>query len=333
MEPMIQARTLTGYSVVARRHGLNPYDLMREVGLDAGLLVNPAERMSATAACKLLEISAERSACETFALEMAELREKFDVGAIGLLLAHKRTLREALTTAVHYRHLLNDALGLYLETNNDIVTIREDVICDAPIQTRQATELAVGMMDRVCRALLGQSWKPRSVNFMHSAPGDLRFQRRFFDCPVLYESDFNGIVCGAADLDLPNTAAEPELVQYAESLVVPLDTHRPGSIVLEVRKTIYLLLPLGQASIKDVARALHLSTRTMQRRLKEVDYDFASLLVNVRHNLAVRYLVNARHPIGRIAELLGFSSQASFTRWFIAHFGMTPRAWRMAQSK
>lgn len=333
MEPMIQARTLTGYFEVARRHGLNPFDLMGEVGLDTGLLANPAGRMSATATCKLLEISAERSECVTFALEMAELRQKFDVGAVGLLLAHKRTLREALMTAVHYRHLLNDALGLYLETNGDIVTIREDVICDAPAQTRQATELAVGVLARICHALLGQNWKPRSINFTHSGPSDLRFQRRFFGCPVLYESDFNGIVCGAADLDLPNTAAEAELVQYAESLAAPLNTQRPVSIVLEVRKTIYLLLPLGQASIKDVARALNLSTRTMQRRLKEMDSDFARLLVSVRHDLAVRYLANARHPIGRIAELLGFSSQASFTRWFIAHFGMTPRAWRTAQSK
>ena len=36
--------------------------------------------------------------------------------------------------------------------------------------------------------------------------------------------------------------------------------------------------------------------------------------------------------IGRVAALLGYTRQASFTRWFVAHFGMTPRAWRDAQT-
>ena len=40
METMVRATMLTGYFQVARRHGLNPLDLLREVGLDAGLLVN-----------------------------------------------------------------------------------------------------------------------------------------------------------------------------------------------------------------------------------------------------------------------------------------------------
>jgi AraC-like DNA-binding protein len=328
METMIRAATLTGYFQVARRHGLNPLELMRQVELDTASLLHPDQRIPVSSACRLLEISAQRSGCSTFGLEMAELRQKFDVGAVGLLLAHKRTLREALMTAVQYRHLLNDALGLYVESGGNVVSIREEVIPDAPTQTRQATELAVAIMARICRALLGQNWKPRSVNFTHPAPCDIGPHRRFFGCPVRFNSDFNGIVCTAADLDLPNPAADPELVRYAESLATPMNVACPDSIMQEVRKAIYLLLPLGQASIKEVAGMLHLSTRTLQRQLNALESDFATLLTNVRHDLAIRYLVAGRHPIGRVAELLAFSRQASFTRWFIAQFGMTPRAWR-----
>ena len=46
---------------------------------------------------------------------------------------------------------------------------------------------------------------------------------------------------------------------------------------------------------------------------------------------ALRYLGNWQYPIGRVASQLGYGRHGSFTRWFIAHFGMTPRAWRDAQ--
>lgn len=332
METLIRSTTLTGYFRVARQHGLDPLVQVAEVGLDAALLAHPDHRIPVSAACRLLEISAERAACPTFGLEMAALRQKHDVGTIGLLLAHKRTLREALLTAAQYRHLLNDALGLYIETGVDLVTIREEVISGVTGQPRQATELAVGVLARICRALLGQHWKPRSVNFTHPAPADRRFHRRFFDCQVNFDSDFNGIVCTAADLDFPNPAADPELVRYAENLALPSQAAGPASLVLDVRRTVYLLLPLEQTSIEQVARHLHLSTRSLQRQLHVAGAEFSGLLADVRHELAVRYLSNARYPIGRVATLLGYSRQASFTRWFIARFGMTPSAWRRNQT-
>jgi len=330
METMVRATMLTGYFQVARRHGLNPLDLLREVGLDAGLLVHPEQRMSALAGCKLLEISADRSDCVTFALEMAALRQAQDLGAVGLILAHRRTLRDTLRTAVQYRHLLNDALGIYLESGGNMEAIRVEVISGAPTQIRQATELALGVVARIGGALLGPHWQPHSVNFAHAAPADTRLHCRFFGCPVQFDSDFNGIICPANVLDLPNPAADPDMVRYAESLVMPLNSASPVSIVLEVSKMLYLLLPLGQASLPDVARALHLSSRTLQRQLQARGFDFASVLTEVRHHRAVQYLAYTRHSIGRVAELLGFSRQASFTRWFIVRFGMTPSAWRAA---
>ncbi|MDN0076937.1 AraC family transcriptional regulator [Crenobacter sp. SG2303] len=328
METMIQAATLTGYFQVAFKHGINSLELLRQVGIDAVLLTSPEHRLPVTAVCELLERSAAVSGCTTFGLEMAELRQKRDVGAIGLLLAHKRTLREALLAAQQYRHLLNDALGLYIENAGDTVVIREEIISDAPHRARQATELAVGVLTKIFRALLGPNWHPRSVNFTHPEPADSRMHRSFFACPVHFSSEFNGIVCNAADLDAPNPAADLALVRYAESLAAPLNAASPDSLVADVRKAVYLLLPLEQANIDKVAQHLHMSTRTLQRRLDDLDVDFSAVLAGVRHELAVRYLSNPRFSLGRIAALLGYARQASFTRWFSARFGMTPRAWR-----
>ncbi|MBA5635929.1 AraC family transcriptional regulator [Duganella sp. LX20W] len=328
METLIRASTLTGYLEVASRHKLNALALLAEVGITAAQVGDQEQRVPLAAVCRLLELSAERSGCATFGLEMAALRQRRDVGPIGLLMSHARTLRESLLTAERYHHLLNDALAIHIETVDDTVLIREEIIAGAGVQTRQATELAVGVLSRICRVLLGEGWRPKSVNFTHAGPADASFHRRYFGCGVHFGREFNGIVCVAADLDAPNPAADQALVRYAESLAAPLNAADHESIVFEVRRAIYLLLPLNEATVDGVAVKLRLSGRSLQRHLREHGTEFIDLLSDVRHELAVRYLGNPRFPIGRIAALLGYTRQASFTRWFISRFGKPPSAWR-----
>ncbi|CAM2162904.1 HTH-type transcriptional regulator VirS [Paraburkholderia sacchari] len=333
METMLRTGAMSGYFDVARRAGLNPVELAQEAGIDAAALANPDGRIPVAAACRVLELTAEKASCPTIGLQMAETRQKFGTGLINVLLAHKRTLREVLLAAAEYRHLLNEALAIYVEDAGETVTIREELVVDPGIPTNQAIELTVGALARHASALLGSRWKPRSVHFVHQGPADLTFHRRFFGCPLQFGSDFNGLVCTAADLDYPNPAADPELVRYAESLADSLKAAGVDSVALEARKAIYLLLPLEQATAERVAAHLHLSVRTMQRHLGLADTSFTRLIEEVRSELAVRYMNNPRYPIGRVSVLLGYSQQGSFTNWFSARFGMTPRDWRNSRLK
>jgi AraC-like DNA-binding protein len=333
MDTMLRSVAMSGYFDVTRRLGLNPVELAQQVGIDPAALANPDDRVSAAACCRLLELTAEKSLCPAFALKMAETRQKFGSGVVNVLLAHKRTLREVLLAAAEFRHLLNEALAVYVEDAGETVTIREELAVAPGTPTTQAIELTVGILARHSSALLGNFWKPRAVHFTHPGPADLTFHRRFFGCPLEFGSDFNGFVCAAADLDYPNPAADPELVRYAESLATPLNVMGANSTALEVRKAIYLLLPLEQATVELVARHLRLSIRTMQRQLGLADTSFSALVEEVRRELAVRYMSNPRYPIGRVAALLGYNQQGSFTNWFTSRFGMTPRDWRNGQAK
>ncbi|BAN26578.1 helix-turn-helix AraC domain protein [Caballeronia insecticola] len=330
---MLRSVAMSGFFDVARGLGLNPVELVDEVGIDPVALANPDARVSAAACCRLLELAAEKASCPTFALRMAETRQTFGTGVINVLLAHKRTLRDVLLAAAEFRHLLNEALAVYIEDVGETVTIREELVVDPGTPTHQAIELAVGVLARHSSALLGSHWKPRAVHFTHRGPANLTFHRRFFACPLEFGSDFNGLVCAAAELDFLNPAADPELVRYAESLATPLNASATNSIALEVRKAIYLLLPVEHATVDLVARHLRLSVRTMQRQLGTANTSFSELVEEVRRELAVRYMSNPLYPIGRVAALLGYNQQGSFTNWFTSRFGMTPRDWRQQRAK
>src|SRR5512145_995813 len=158
MTALARAATLTNYLEVARHLGLNAHSLMAQVGLNASMLGAPDQRIPVSAAVALLEESARISSCETFGLRMAELRQLSDFGEISLLLSHQRTLRDALQVIVQYRHLMNDSLAIFIEEAGKTVIIREEIVSDYPGHSRQATELAIGVMHRFCAALLGAHW-------------------------------------------------------------------------------------------------------------------------------------------------------------------------------
>src|SRR5262249_6171796 len=222
----------------------------------------------------------------------------------------------------------NEALIVHIEDANDLVIIREELVGDSNLAGRQSYELAVGTVFRMFLALLGERWQPESVHFTHAAPPDQSVHRRLFGLNVRFDSDFNGVVCSAADLDQPNPGADPVMASYARQFLETLPKAELGTATLDARKAIYLSLPLGRASIAQIAIGLGLNVRTLQRRLDVEKTCFSDVVNEVRRDLVVRYLANKTYSMLEVAEMLGYSQLSSFTRWFAAEFGEPPTQWR-----
>jgi len=324
----MRAAALTNYIGVARDLGLNPYKLLRNAGIDANSLANPDIRLPAEAVVSLLEDSARLSGRSDFGLRMAEARRLTDFGAISLLIMHQPTLRDVLTTLTRHLNMLNESLAMHVVDNGELAIIKEELAVDVPGSKSQCVELIVGAMYGLLKDLLGEDWRPLSVHFTHAAPADLATHRRFLKGDLEFESSFNGIVLPVSDLQKPNRAGNPALAQYAQQYLDTMHPDAPKSMINEARKAIYLLLPLGTASVARVARAVGLHERTLQRRLAADGFEFSDLVKEARRDLALRYISDKRHSITRISETLGYGQLSSFTRWFSAEFGMSPAEWR-----
>jgi AraC-like DNA-binding protein len=328
MTKLVRAAVLTNYLEVTQYLGFNPREVLAGVGLSRAQLMAPETRIPIDTAVRLLEDSAVASGCQSFGLNMAESRQLSDFGVVSLLLSHQRSLRDALQVVLHYRHLMNNSLAIFVEEAGKMVIIREEVVTDSSMPSRQATELAIGVMFRLCAALLGSHWHPYSVNFMHQAPDNLQLHRRLFHCNLEFGSEFNGIVCPNTSLDMANPHADPAMARYAQSYLDSLQGEENTSMLFEVRKAIYLLLPMGRATIEQIAQSQGMNVRTLQRRLKDDGCAFNDVINDVRRDLVLRYLENPSYPLSRIADMLGYSMASSFTRWFINQFGMPPAVWR-----
>ena len=101
-----------------------------------------------------------------------------------------------------------------------------------------------------------------------------------------------------------------------------------GTLSLQVRDRLVRMLPEGEPSAEQVASSLHLSLRSLQRRLAEEDSSYEQLLLQTREELARSYLQDPRHAISEIAYLLGYADASCFTRAFRRWTGMAPSVYR-----
>ncbi|MFL5294790.1 MAG: AraC family transcriptional regulator [Phenylobacterium sp.] len=328
MSAFVRGATLSNYLEVASQLGLDANAMLRDEGIDRRALTDPDLRIPAQSVVALLERSAEASACPTFGLRMAESRRLSDFGAVSLLIAHQSTMRDALLSIVRFRQLVNEALVIHVEEHPDVVVVREELLVPGQSQMRQAYELAIGVLYRMFRAQLGARWRALSVNFVHGPPPDLTVHRRVFGPIAEFGADFNGLTCSRTDLDAPNPSADPALARFAESFVRTLPNAERRTLSQDVQKAIHLLLPVGGAPIGQVAAALGLNERTLQRRLAAEGAEFSGLLNEVRRDLVTRYVEGGQMQMSRVSGLVGYSRQSSFNRWFAEEFGMSPTAWR-----
>lgn len=327
MQPQVRAVSLTNYAEVARFVGLDPHKMLRRAGIRPDALADPEHPLPVGPVARLLEDSARESGCMSFGLLMAESRSVESVGAVSLLLKHQGTARDVIDAIIEYQGLMAEAVAFSIEEIGETTILRTEIA--AGPGGRQSVELLMGMTCRIVSAIVSGRWRPESAHFVHGAPADLSAHRRIFQCPLVFESVFNGFACSAASLDAPNPAADSVMARHAQRyLDMLLPEPADGSITERARRSLYLLVPAGRATLEQLGDNLGLHPRALQRMLEKEGRTFATLLNEVRRELALRYLSGSAHAVAAIARMTGYASPSSFTRWFCAEFGMAPAAWR-----
>jgi AraC-like DNA-binding protein len=326
MAELVRVAALTGYFPAMQALGVDPRPLLIKVGLSRKLLSTPEQMISARAAMELLERSAEATGCRTFSLRMAPSRGLADLGVTSLLIEHEPTLRKTLEALNEYRSLINPIMTVHIEDLGDSVLVRQNLSVSEAIPTRQASELALGVLARLCFLIVGEDWRPEMVCFTSDKPpvSELSIYYRLFRCRAEFNSECDGIVMASRDLDRPSQRADSAMAEHARKLIEATKSSALDGLAPQVEQSILLLLPSGRATIESCAALSGMSVRTLQRSLEAEGASFSGLLHRVRTQLANQYLDNPRLQITDIAGMLGYSSIAAFSRWHQQTFGMPP---------
>jgi AraC-like DNA-binding protein len=97
-----------------------------------------------------------------------------------------------------------------------------------------------------------------------------------------------------------------------------------SQVAMQIKSKLIDALPSGPVTEQDMAKALNMSLRSLQRKLKEEDTSFKKILEETRKELSAQYIKNSRLSLGEITFLLGFSEPANFSRAFKRWTGVAP---------
>ena len=118
----------------------------------------------------------------------------------------------------------------------------------------------------------------------------------------------------------------PQLIEQAEKYLRSL--YAQDNYAAQLKRLLAELLAAGEANADSACRALLLSRRTLQRRLRAEKTSFQKVLQEVRAVLAVNYLGDERLKSIEVAMLLGYSNISTFTTAFKSWYDMPPAAYR-----
>jgi len=257
------------------------------------------------------------------------------------LFLNGETLHDALLELNRSTPALQDDTCTEMRVQGQHVMVSYQLSVCAPEQMiRQDTEYSLGLLIHALRARLGANWSPQEMHFRHHVdePERLTLVRLLGGTQVSGHAEHNCIIFPSHLLAHgPKQPRHDEDVllffrQYIQDLCTD---HTCNSFQDRVRGLIESHLgrqsPDGQAlTLEWAASLLHLSPRSLQRKLALEHVSFSSVLEQVRHDLALQWMRHHHLPIGNLAEHLGYANHAAFCNAFKRWVGIAPSRYRRA---
>lgn len=249
---------------------------------------------------------------------------------------HSRDFRGALSQMTRYKQLCPP---------ESLIMKEEDMYCTIELdwQTSEQpgplilTGITLACLLELGRRGTGQSMKAKSVELTESLEsiGDVTALEGFFGCRIRTGAKRNRLTLHRSDLDRPFVSFNEELLEILTPALEQsvADKQAGWTIGDSVLRLLRQTLMKGRPGMKDLAKSLGMSDRTLQRRLRDEGASFTSLLSQARHELAVQLLSDPSLEIKEVAHLVGFEDQNSFYRAFRGWEGDTPSNWRVSQER
>jgi AraC-like DNA-binding protein len=330
MTAMVRAQSLRGYRELVKDLGGNPTRLLRTAAIEPAALNQLTAFISFGSLIDLLERSAADLDCPDFGLRLAERQDIGILGTLSVAMLYSATVGEAMHCASKYLHVYNAAIAFGINTRErrGQASLEFGVLVKHEPRWAQTAEHGIGLASRIMTMLSEEQCHLQQVWLSHPPVATEATYRSRFDAPLTFRADRLALAYAAKDLNRPISEHNRQLHNLATTY---LDSHSPRGptpFPVEVRQAVETLLGTGTSGHRQVANALHMHPRSMQRRLQNDDATFEDIKDDVRRDLAHRYLSQPDLPLSQVTALLDYSDQSALSRGCRRWFHATPREYR-----
>lgn len=309
----------------------------REAGVELDVNKPHGGMVTADALLRAIEVCVNRSTEHYFPLALGEAYVFDRFPQVEAFLATSPTMREAIEALPWIRAMELPWLWVSLEeteTEAAIVVTLDPELARRP-EAPYVIEIVLTACRKFAKAMLGRSLalfsQPmHAVQFQRARPENAAVFQDFFPCHVQFGAPRNALVFPKAMLDVALQGALPSVHgQARQAIVRELEASKPHFASTEaVRQAFEGQSDLLKGGLDEVADAMGIHARTLQRRLQAEGFKFADLQAQAKYARARQMLSKKAISMEIISVELGFSDRRAFTYAFKRWSGISPSTYR-----
>jgi AraC-like DNA-binding protein len=341
--PLRYVRTLLR---VAEEQGYDQHSIARQLNLPVELLsprADPTSQVPAEYYNRAYTFVMDMLQDESLGISMRHPSVSGSFRMTCLYLIHCQNLEHALQRATEFQNFCRSMVGQQQSYREPVLMLDEEfcihLFPDSSEFAAQDSDLAwyaiahtMAVWRRFCSWLIGSQIELQAVHIQLPKPGTSGSLKQIFECPILFNQDYNGFVFDRSYLKAPLVHDEDSLKQFLRNapyhLLANTEVESDDGIVTQMRRIVGNDLSREFPSVVDMANHLHMSVRTLRRRLKEVGTTYQQFKDLTRRDAAMQLLNRPELKINAIAALLGFDEPSAFHRSFKKWTGATPGDYR-----
>ena len=313
----------------ASRRGIDAQQLLRHAELNLNMVGKHTLRITPFQLSALMQHT--WAALDDEFLGMSCDKSRFGVFAMmARQAAHQKTLRSVYYFSSRFYELITEAVQIRFTVNHEearLSVMLPDTSSDPDGMLR---ELLLLVWHRFPACLIGKPIALTHVGLEFSKPSHHLEHKLMFPCEIRYKQAENYLAFKASNLSNPVVQTTGNLKRYLRR--APLDWFQRQAydsvFTRRVREFLENEAYLNQTDMEKIASRLHVTSRTLRRKLGEEGTSFQQLKNEVRRDTAIQYLSLPKAPISKISQRLGFSEPAAFSRAFKQWTGVSPSAYR-----
>lgn len=253
-------------------------------------------------------------------------------GTFGFALMSCANLRESLDLLLRYGKVFFEP-DWEAHDHDGGLLLRLNSTRGTPVQQRLVAELCFSQLSTIGSSLYRGRLEGAELHFNFPKPSHAIGYLSALKAAVSFGCEHNQLFLPTQVLDTPvRTASQSEYVvfhQQCEEMLCSLSSVEKTTTAVRH----LLIQSAGEfLDISQVAERLHISERTLRRRLNAESTSFRATFDEIRDLLAREYLADTQLTVAEIAHLLDYSETVNFRRAFVRWNGVTPSEYRQQQA-
>lgn len=309
--------------------GVDVIPLLNRVGLSTADIDKPKNRIP-TEKLSAIQISIwDITQDESMGLNGFPLK-RGSYYMMGKLTIHQTHLGKVLSLGQQFYNLLVNDNFITIRQEGDNTVLRVQLVSPEADPDHLFAEITLLAWHRYSSWIIAQGIPLAETRFNYSPPLHVNEYTYLYPGKHVFDSDELALVFPSRYLEYEVKQTESTLVGFLKRC--PLELFRQYkddySLSSELRRLLVKHIWGAKGSIADCASQLHMTPRTMMRKLKEEGTSFQQLKDYVRRDKAIMLLTQQKMAISEVAEQIGYSDSAVFTRAFRQWTGLSPRKYR-----